>query len=132
MSHGIALRQDVRDLAQLARVDLLGRGDELRQRVARGLGLLGGDVQFGAVAGGDDRRLSHVPGVAVAQTVAQAGDHAGDLIRHESHPLSQRQRSGLVIDSEGQQLHGRCRLRHVLRRVCRCGSVGPGESGPGA
>jgi len=107
VAHGIGLRQNVRRALQFLRFEALFGGDEVGERMAGGDGFFDRAVQFGPVAGGHDRGFGEPAGVASGEPVAQPRNGVADLFGHECDPLAQRERRGLVIHAESQQLHGR-------------------------
>ncbi len=99
---GGAQRVEVAD--QLGRPDL-GLAGEDAERGALGLDRVRDDeVELGAVAGRERRRLLDLVGGA------QLAQHADGAALGQRQPLAQLQRRGLVGDAEGEELRHRCRL----------------------
>ena len=94
--HRLLLRQLVEIGLDLLRLQAVVAGHPVHRRAR----LLGVAIDLGAVAGRDDRRLLHR---AAVHQVAQRPDQALG-VKH--HLLAHRQRGGLVVDAESEELHG--------------------------
>ena len=73
----------------------------------RGTVVISGQIQFGAVAGRQDRRL------AGAGSGTQFGKRLGHTLGRERDALTQLYRCGAMIDSEGDQCHIGVRLPYL-------------------
>src|SRR5674476_147934 len=95
VAHRLFLGQGVEVRLQLLRLHAVILGHP-EQRFVR---LLGGTVELGAVAGGEDRRLPHQLGLG------QFAQRRFQFFGVKHHLLADRERSGVVVQAEGVKLH---------------------------
>ena len=95
VAHRLLLGQGVKIGLELLRLDALILGQPM-QRLMR---LGGRAVQLGAVAGGEYRRFPHRLGLG------QLAQRQLQLFGVKHHLLADRERSGVVIQAEGVELH---------------------------
>jgi hypothetical protein len=95
--HRFGLRQGVEIGLKVGARDVM----ELRQPVERFVRRVGVAIDFGAVAGGKDCGFLH-------RTLAdEVGERLGERFHMERHFFPDGNRGGLVIEAEGEKLHGR-------------------------
>ena len=109
--HRIALLVAVEVGIELVRAQLaVARQPVLGQALGSGFHAA---IDFGAVAGGQQRSLGH------ARLCQQVAQHPGQRGRRDREFLAQRDRRGLVIQSEGEQGHGTLGLDFQCWRAFR-------------
>ena len=100
VAHGMILIEGVEVRCQRGGIDTVILG-EPGSGFAQAFGVLGRAINFGAIAGRQDRRLARQ---TLVKKFAQRRMQAFDL---EYHLLAQLQGRGVVVDAEGGELHGR-------------------------
>ena len=92
VAHGVAAGQGVQVGGDFLRLQPV----VFRQPLRRRLGRLGGAIQFGAVAGRQDRRLAHLV------AMRQLDQRLRQAHRVERHLFAHGKRRGMVVEAEGE------------------------------